>query len=147
MHESVCYNKQHWNKDKWRCEYTELMDKGVCHKEFIWNPSNGECECDKSCDVGEYLDYENCKCRKKLVDKLVEECSENIDEVKMSKMSLAEDENKHKNKCSFSTLCIVLFSIIFAINIGIGTYFIYSYWYLKKDVTLVKFGTYNQTTI
>ena len=147
MHESVCYNEQHWNKDKWRCEYTELMDKGVCHKEFIWNPSNGECECDKSCDVGEYLDYENCKCRKKLVDKLVEECSENIDEVKMSKMSLAEDENKHKNKCSFSTLCIVLFSIIFAINIGIGTYFIYSYWYLKKDVTRVKFGTYNQTTI
>ena len=147
MHESVCYNKQHWNKDKWRCEYTELMDKGVCHKEFIWNPSNGDCECDKSCDVGEYLDYENCKCWKKLVDKLVEECSENIDEVKMSKMSLAEDENKHKNKCSFSTLCIVLFSIIFAINIGIGTYFIYSYWYLKKDVTRVKFGTYNQTTI
>ena len=28
----------------------------------------------KSCDVGEYLDYENCKCRKRLVDKLVEEC-------------------------------------------------------------------------
>ena len=34
--------------------------------------------CDKSCDVGEYLDYENCKCRKKLIDKLVEVCSENI---------------------------------------------------------------------
>ena len=32
---------------------------------FIWNPSNFECECDKSCDVGEYLDYENCKYRKK----------------------------------------------------------------------------------
>ena len=26
---------------------------------------------DKLCDVGEYLDYKNCKCRKKLVDKLV----------------------------------------------------------------------------
>ena len=32
---------------------------------FIWNPSNCECECDKSCDIGEYLDYENCRCRKK----------------------------------------------------------------------------------
>ena len=32
-----------------------------------------ECECDKSCDVGEYLDYENCNCEKRLVDKLVEE--------------------------------------------------------------------------
>ena len=34
--------------------------------------SNCECECDKSCDVGEHLDYENCKCRKWLIDKLVE---------------------------------------------------------------------------
>ena len=24
-----------------------------------------ECECGKWCDVGEYLDYANCKCRKK----------------------------------------------------------------------------------
>ena len=37
------------------------------------NPSNCQCECDKSCDVREYLDYENCKCRKKLIDELVEE--------------------------------------------------------------------------
>ena len=27
---------------------------------FICNPSICECECDKSCDVGEYLHYENC---------------------------------------------------------------------------------------
>ena len=27
----------------------------------------------------EYLDYENCKCRKRLVDKFMEECGENID--------------------------------------------------------------------
>ena len=47
----------------------------------LWNPSNCECECDKSWDVGEHLDYENCKCRKKLVDKLVEECTENIEEI------------------------------------------------------------------
>ena len=30
-------------------------------------------------DFGEYLDYENCKARKKLVDKLVEECTENAE--------------------------------------------------------------------
>ena len=29
-------------------------------------------------DVGNYLDYKNCKCRKRLIDKLVEECGENI---------------------------------------------------------------------
>ena len=33
-----------------------------------------------SCDFGEYLDYENCKCRKRLIDKLTEECSENIED-------------------------------------------------------------------
>ena len=80
---SVCNNKQRWNEDKCRCECKELIDKGICDKGFNWNPSNCECECDKSCDVGEYLDYKNCKCRKRLVDKLVEECNENIDEKRL----------------------------------------------------------------
>ena len=61
---SVCNNKQCWNKDKCRCECKELIDKGMCNKGFVWNPSNCEYECNKSCHVGEYLDYENCKCRK-----------------------------------------------------------------------------------
>ena len=55
----------------------------MCDNESIWNPSNCECECDKSCEIGEYLDYKNCKCRKILVDKLVEEYSENTDGNKM----------------------------------------------------------------
>ena len=76
---SICYNKQRWNSDKCRCECKELNDIGICDKGFIRNSSNCKRECDKSCDVGEYLDYENCKCRKRLIDKLVEECSENID--------------------------------------------------------------------
>ena len=80
------------------------------------------CECDKSCNVGEYLDYENCKCRKKLVDKLVEECTETVEEVKLAKITLSENKNKHR--CSFCTLYIVLFWIVFTINIGIGTYFV-----------------------
>ena len=102
-----------------------MIDKDVCNKGFIYNPSNRECGCDKSCDVEEYLDYENCNCRRRLVNKLVEECTENIEEAKISRIILAEDENMHKNKCSFCPLYIVLFSIIFAINIGVGTYFIY----------------------
>ena len=77
---SVCNNKQGWNKDECRCECKELINKGINDKGFIWNPSNWECECDKSYDVGEYLDYEICKSGKKLIDKLVEEGSGNIDE-------------------------------------------------------------------
>ena len=60
-----------------RCEYKELVDKGVCNKGYFFNPSNWDCECDKSCGIGEYLDYSNCKCRKKLFHKLIEECTEN----------------------------------------------------------------------
>ena len=61
----VCNNKQPLNDNKRRCGCKELIDKGACDKGFIWIPSNCECECDKSCDVGEYLDYSNCKCWKK----------------------------------------------------------------------------------
>ena len=91
----------------------------------IWNPSNCECECNKSCDIGEYLDYENCKCRKKLIDKLVEEHTENVEEVKLAQITLAEHENVLR--CSSFTLFIVLFSIIFKVSVGIGTYFVYVY--------------------
>ena len=63
--------------------------------------------------AGEYLDYENCKCRKKLVDKLIEECTESIDEVKIAECKSIE--NIHK--WSSCTLCIVLFLIIFTINV------------------------------
>ena len=93
------------------------------------NLSNCECECDKSCDVGEYLDYENCKCRKKLVDELVEECTENIDEVKIARMTLFECRNECKPSC---TIYVILIEIVFAISIGIGTYFIY-YKYMNHN--------------
>ena len=70
--ESFCDNNQRWNNDKYKCECKKLIYKEICDKEFIWNPSNCECECDKSCDVGEYSDYANCECRKRLIDKKFE---------------------------------------------------------------------------
>ena len=67
------------------------------------------CECDKSCNVGEYLDYKNCKCRKKIVDKLVEECSKNIDENEtLDIISLnAIPLNVYKKVCSSCMVYIV----------------------------------------
>ena len=127
---SVCNNKQRWNDDKCWCECKELIDKGVCDKGYAWNPSNCKCECDKSCDVGEYLDYENCKCRKRLVDKLVEECVENIDEAELSEIALFE----HGNECVCSYIvCIVLGVIALTICIGVGAYFTYKYMNRNKE--------------
>ena len=127
---SIYNNKQRCNEDKCTCECTELNGKGVCDKGFIWNPSSCECESNKSCDVREYLDYGDCKFRKRLVGKLVQECTENLAEAKIAEITLAEDENKYK--CSSCALYIVLFSIIFTINIGVGTYFIY-YKYVNRN--------------
>ena len=110
-------------------------------------PSNCEYGCDKSCDVSEYLDYENCKCRKKLVDKLIEECTINIDEVKIAEMALCEHGNEYVYP---HTICVILAVIALTISIGIGAYFAYKYmnhWYLKKDVFRFKFVTRTQTTI
>ena len=93
--------------------------------------SVNECE---SCHFGEYLDYENCKCRKALVDKLVDECGENVDEVKLTEIALAENENNYK--CSSCAVFIGLFWIFFTINVGgISAYFICFHGRLKKMFT------------
>ena len=99
----VCNNKQRRNNDKCRCECKELIDKGVCDKGYAWNPSNREFEYDKLCDIGEYLDYENCECRKMLVDKLVDEFTETIEETNLVKI------NSTKCKHNSCILYIVLF--------------------------------------
>ena len=80
-----------------------------------------DCECDKACDVGEYLGSENCKSRKKLVAPLVDECAETVEEVKLAKITLAENENSYK--CSSCTVYIVLMIVVFTICVGISTCF------------------------
>ena len=126
----ICNSKQQWNRDKCRCKWKELIDNGVCDKGFIFNPSNCECECDKSCDTGGYLDYSNCKYRKKLVDPLIEECTKNIDIVTI--------DNEDKGSFSIVYIVCIVFSIILAICTRVGIYFFYYRCYLKKNVVLVK---------
>ena len=110
-------------------------------KGFIWNPRNCECECDKSCDIDEYLEYLNCKCRKKLVEK----CNESIEETRLVEKALAKNENKHK--CSSCTMYIVLFSVMFTINIGITTYFVYYKYINRNKENVSKYDYTYQRTI
>ena len=79
-----------------------------------------------------------------MIDKLVDECTEIIEETRLVEKSSSKNENKHKY--SSCTVYIVLFSLSFAINVGIGIYFIYFRWYLKKDIPRAEFNT-NETTI
>ena len=114
----------------------------MCDKGFIRNSSNCECECNKSCDFGEYLDYKNCKCRKKLVDKLVEECNENIDGYKMRHNETLDviPLNDYKKVRNSRTIYIVLSAVFFITSICISSVFIYFHWYLKNDSVPVKFN-------
>ena len=71
-----------------------------------------------------------CNCRKKLVDQIVEECAETVEEVKLAKTTLAENENSYK--CSSCTLHIVLI-IVFTICAGIGTCCCYKWMLLSTN--------------
>ena len=112
----------------------------------------------KSYDFSEYLDYKNCKCKKGLVNKLVEECNETIDEVKLTKITLAGNENSCK--CNSCILYIALFAVFLTINVGIGAYFVYYKYlnlnkkmfldmimFIKQQFTkLIKWGRSNKLT-
>ena len=95
------------------------------------------------------MDYKNSKCRNKLVDKLVEECSENIDGSKMLHNEILDGIplNDYKKVCNSCKIYIVLFAVFFITSICISSVFIYFHCYLKKDNASVKFNPGTQTAI
>ena len=60
----------------------------------------------------------NCKCRKKLVDQIIDECTETIEEVKLANITLTENENSYY-KCSSCKVYIVFMIVVFTIFTGI----------------------------
>ena len=74
--------------------------------------------------------------QKKSVDKLVDECTETIEEVKLAKITLAENENSHK--CSSCTVYTVVFWVFFTIFTGITIYFVYCNWSFIKNSVIFK---------
>ena len=131
-----------WLVEKW------IVEKGICDKGFIWNLSNCKCQYDKSCNVREHLDYKNCKCRKNFVDKLVEECRENIDEEELHPTELRSNKiihnsslNDYEKICNSITLYVVLLAVFFITSISINSVFIYFNWYVKwKYIEARTFG-------
>ena len=135
----ICNNRQKWNKDKCRWDCKKLIDEGVCDKSYIWNPSNCECECDKSCNISEYLDYKNCKCRRKLTDKLIGECTETTKETKLVNITFNENENNYE--CRSCRVYIVLMKIVLTIFTVITVYLIYCNWSLiNNNIICIKFN-------
>ena len=75
--------------------------------------------------------------KNKIVDKLVDQCTETVEEVKLANTIFAENENGNSYKCIPCSLYVLLFLIFFTINVGgIVTYYVYSQWYFKKRFTI-----------
>ena len=88
----------------------------------------------------------NCKCSKILADKLIYECTETIEEVKLAKVT-PENENSYF-KCSSYKVHIIFMIVVFTIFTGITIYFVYCNWSLiKNNVSCIKFNTHKETKI
>ena len=108
---AVCNNKQEWNENKCRCECKEdLIDKLICDKGYMLNPSTCTCECDKYCETGQYLDYDNCACRKKLIDYLIKECA--------SIASIDLTEKKESSEVNIYLILFIIFLVLFVLLIS-----------------------------
>ena len=68
-----------------------------------------------------------------MVDKLVEECINNIDSDAVYNKTLTETKS---NDCSSCTLDIVLFTVFLLISVIITGVFIYFHWYKNKQLDL-----------
>ena len=152
LNKIICNSKQRWNKDKCRCECKELIDKGVCDKGFISNPSNCKCECDKSCNTSQYLDYSDCKRKKKIIDPLIVKCTEYDDQTKLVNITVTKNENQTKivnktveNSCK---VYIILTRVAIVISTGITICFVYYNWFLIKNKDFcTKYNTHRENII
>ena len=130
---ALCSNKQEWNENKCICECKEdLIGKLVCDKGYMWNPSTCMCECDKYCEIGQYLDYKNCVCRKKLIDDLIEQCTSIVDiDIKHGTSLLLTEEKNSSDSISLGTNAyLFLFVALLIVLILLIAGFIY---YCRRD--------------
>ena len=72
---------------------------------------------------------------KKLVDSLVEECTENINETTLVKKTLDKNENKWNYYVVYKVLFQTFF-IFFIIKFGIGIYFVYRNYVNRNEYEL-----------
>ena len=93
------------------------------------NPNACECECDKLCDVGKFLDYVNCKCRKRVTHKLVKVCTEDIDKIEMA-YNASFDFALNKKVCKSRMLNVIV--------MGISGACLHFHWYIKCIILLTR---------
>ena len=136
---AICNDKQEWNENKCSCKCKEdLINKLVCDIEYRSNPSTYACECDKYCEVGQYLDYNNCVCRKKSIDDLIELCTSIVDiEIKngtdiFTSSTVTKNILTPVNSGNSTNIYLFLFVAVLIVAVLVAAGFIY---YCKKNST------------
>ena len=129
---AICNDRQEWNENKYRCKCKkDLVSKLVCDKGYMWNPSTCSRKCYRYCETGQYLDYKNCVCRKKIIDDLIEQCTSIVDiEIKNNTLSKKNDE-------SSSNIYFILFIVFLMLFILFLIGFIY-YWCKNNNKAITK---------
>ena len=134
---AICNDKQEWNENKCSCECKkDLVSKLVFDKGYIWNPSTCACECDKFCEVGQYLDYKNCVCRKKLIQDLIEQCTSIVDiEIQngtdiFTSTTVTKNISTPVNSDSSPNIYLFLFVAVLIVAVLVAAGFIF---YCRKD--------------
>ena len=94
----------------------------------MWNPSTCSSEYDRYCETGQYLDYKNFACRRKIIDDLIEQRTTIFDmDIKNNTLAKQNDE-------SFSNTYLILFIVFLVLFILFLAGFIY-YWRKNNIVT------------
>ena len=134
LNSSVCNSKQIWNSDTCRCDCNEDFAGIIsCDKGYTWNPSICECQCDMWCKPGQYLDYEKCVCKNKLIGEVIAECTSVINETMMNNKKYISNDDTIMN------IFIGLFSVVMFIGIVCLCVFAYFKWIKGKKLFKNKF--------
>ena len=112
----------------------------------MWNPSTCACECDEYCKVGQYLDYNNCVCRKKLIDDLIEQCTSIVDiEIKngtdIFTSSTATKNIVTPDSDNSTNIYLFLFVAVLIVAVLVAAGFIY--YYRKNNTTKLENNIYD----
>ena len=118
---AICNDRQEWNENKCRCECKkDLVSKLVFDKGYVWNPSTCSCECDRYRETGQYLDYKNCVCRRKIIDDLIKQCTSIVDmDIKNNTLSKKSDESSS----NIYFILFIVFLLLFTLSLVVFIYY------------------------
>ena len=102
----------------------------------MWNPSTCECQCDMWCKPGQYLNHKKYVCKKKLISRVIAQCTSLINETMMN------NRDNEDNANTITNIFIRLFSVLLFVGIVCFCVFAYFKWIKGKILFRNKYIDY-----